>query len=494
MTRYTIVIDREDDWRWNREGLTLQTVDAFLGEQKKKKRRGRPERIINLCRKYAYLSAGYYCSLLAEARGAWPMPTVADILDLSRKSLYVHDLPDLDEILNKSIARMAEPPEKDFKLAVYFGQSDDPRFKRLGHAAFDTFRYPMLTLSIRKMRSLWRIHSIHPVGIDRVPAANDQFFEDSLRLFARAPARVRKEKKPSLYDLAILYDPNEKLPPSDFETLERFVRAGEAQRMDVELITAKDYHRLGEFDALFIRETTALDNHTFRFARKAEAEGIPVMDDPNSILRCTNKVYLAEILQANNLPAPQTIALNRAAFGDAEIRRVVDEIGFPVVVKIPDGSFSRGIYKAETVEELKQHTETLFKRSRIILAQEYVYTDFDWRIGLLDGKPLYACQYLMSRNHWQIVNHKADGHFVQGGWRTFAIEDVPAEVVETATAAAGLIGDGLYGVDLKMTDKGLYIIEINDNPSIDHTVEDKVLKGALYDTIIASFISRIERM
>ena len=30
-------------------------------------------------------------------------------------------------------------------------------------------------------------------------------------------------------------------------------------------------------------------------------------------------------------------------------------------------------------------------------------TDFDWRIGVLEGKALYACRYFMARKHWQIL-------------------------------------------------------------------------------------------
>jgi glutathione synthase/RimK-type ligase-like ATP-grasp enzyme len=61
--------------------------------------------------------------------------------------------------------------------------------------------------------------------------------------------------------------------------------------MEPELIEKEDYGRLAEFDALFIRETTGVNHHTYRFARRAEAEGLVVVDDPQSILKCTNKVY-----------------------------------------------------------------------------------------------------------------------------------------------------------------------------------------------------------
>ena len=108
------------------------------------------------------------------------------------------------------------------------------------------------------------------------------------------------------------------------------------------VLRRQDFLRLGEFDALFIRETTALTNHTYRFARKAEREGMAVIDDPSSIVRCTNKVYLAELMAAHGIPTPRTMILDRR-----HLKAIGSQLGFPIVLKVPDGSFSRGVYKVE---------------------------------------------------------------------------------------------------------------------------------------------------
>jgi len=489
--RYTIVVDRENDWKWEIDGLAIVEVDEYLTRWSRTEKR--QMRIINLCRRYTDLSAGYYCSLLAEARNDLPMPTVADILDLSRKSLYAFALPELNLRLNKTVQRLSEPPEESFDLYIFFGQCDDSRFHKLANDIFDIFRYPLIKVRIAG-ESDWKIKSLQPYSLEKVKGELVDFFEQSIRHYTRMPRRRRNSRKPALYDLAILVSPNEKLPPSNSEALDRFIKAGKALRMDVELIQSKDYHRISEFDALFLRETTSLNDHTFRFARKAEAEGLPVIDDSKSILRCTNKVYLWERLKKQNLPTPHTIALNRAHFDDVILTMVEEKLGYPMVLKIPDGCFSRGMFKAENRQQAKDAATRLFDSSRLILAQEFMFTAYDWRIGILNGIPLFACQYKVSRGHWQIVNHKADGTAVAGGFKTVAIEDAPSHVVELASKAAGLIGNSLYGVDLKENDRGVFVIEVNDNPNIDHGVEDKVLKGKLYDSIMREFIARIEAM
>jgi glutathione synthase/RimK-type ligase-like ATP-grasp enzyme len=81
---------------------------------------------------------------------------------------------------------------------------------------------------------------------------------------------------------------------------------------------------------------------------------------------------------------------------------------------------------------------------------------------------------------------------VWGNYATLAVADAPPAVVQTAVKAAKLMGDGLYGVDIKEIDGRPMVIEINDNPSIEAGVEDKVLGAALYDAIIGALRRRVE--
>ena len=50
------------------------------------------------------------------------------------------------------------------------------------------------------------------------------------------------------YSIAMLYDPEETLPPSRQPTLDRFVRVGAQMGIEVEPIRKQDLHRLAEFD------------------------------------------------------------------------------------------------------------------------------------------------------------------------------------------------------------------------------------------------------
>ena len=287
----------------------------------------------------------------------------------------------------------------------------------------------------------------------------------------------------------MLYDPNEKMPPSSPESIKHFIRIAEKHSVDIEPITKRQLAELAEYDGLFIRENTSIDNHTYRFARRAWQEGMPVIDDPISMIRCTNKVFLMELLSQNQVATPPTVILAE----DTDLAKAKDELGLPLVVKIPDGSFSRGVHKVDNDEALKRIAEELFEETDLLLAQKFLPTEFDWRVGVLAGEPLFVCQYRMARGHWQVVKYRPDGSSHEGGFRTFELDKAPGELIDIAVRAARPIGDGFYGVDIKETPTGFVVMEVNDNPNLEHGIEDQVGKDEIWIRLLKWFIERFKQ-
>jgi glutathione synthase/RimK-type ligase-like ATP-grasp enzyme len=445
---------------------------------------GARQRIIILARSYNYQTAAYYCALLAEARGHRVLPSVETMLDLRSRQHYEHALPDLEERLSRDLkdAQLDTPQS----IYVTFGRSATPGLEKFGQLLFDWFRAPSITVTLKDTKRP-AIQKIELTPLNRLTPAQRTVFSEALKVYTGSKWRTPKPRSAPRFSIAVLYDPAEKLPPSSPETLMHWARLAGRLGVEVEPITRKDFGRLAEYDALFMRETTSIRNHTYRFARRAVMEGMPVIDDPISMIRCTNKVYLWERLTHAGLPVPETIVIQ----DPDEIERIADTLGFPVVVKIPDGSFGRGVRKADTLAELKSVVTEFFKDTDLLIAQKFVPTTFDWRIGVLAGQPLFACQYKMAKQHWQIVNHRPDGTAEEGRFKTFALDRVPPEVLDAGVRAAALIGDGLYGVDLKETAHGVYVIEINDNPNLDHGVEDAVGKADIWNRLTRWFTTRI---
>ena len=135
----------------------------------------------------------------------------------------------------------------------------------------------------------------------------------------------------------------------------------------------------------------------------------------------------------------------------------------------------------------------MLEDSDLIIAQEFMPTPWDWRVGVLDHKPLYVCRYWMAPEHWKIIDWDENGNCRHGRFETMRVERAPRRLVRTAVRSASLVGDGFYGVDLKEIGNRVYVIEINDNPNIDAGVEDLALRSELYERILAVFHDRLER-
>lgn len=477
-----IVVNSPNRWPLDIPGVEVVSARAYLTDESYSGLRG--ARLFNLCRSYRYQSTGYYVSLLAAARGHKPMPSITTILDMrsQRPQQFVPD--DVEEVIRRSLAPIRS---NKFDLSIYFGRNVAKRYDRLASRLFKLFQAPLLRANFEK-REKWILQNIRPISTSEIPEEHRPYIVEFAQEYLAGRRFNVLRRIASRYDLAILYNPTEVVPPSDERALKRFTKAGESLGLGVELIQKEDYGRLAEFDALFIRETTHVDHHTYRFSRRAAAEGLVVIDDPESILRCTNKVYLAELLNHRNIPTPRTIIVHRD-----NMESVAGQLGLPCILKKPDSAFSQGVTKVEEESFLLGEIEALLEKSDLVIAQEFLPTPFDWRVGVLDGQPLYVCKYFMARKHWQIIQRDSQGKQYGGKVETMSVEDAPAEVIRAALRAAGLIGDGLYGVDLKVVNGKCYIIEVNDNPSIEAGYEDQVLKGELYVRIMKTFLDRIER-
>src|SRR4029450_6613260 len=124
---------------------------------------------------------------------------------------------------------------------------------------------------------------IRPRNITRLANGEAEFLRESLHQHTQREWRDPKARIQAKYDLAVLYDPNEKMPPSSPESIKHFIRIAEKQSVDIEPITRRQLAELAEYDGLFIRETTSIDNQNYRFARRAWQGGMPVIGGPISM-------------------------------------------------------------------------------------------------------------------------------------------------------------------------------------------------------------------
>ncbi|MBS1189790.1 MAG: rimK [Rhodocyclaceae bacterium] len=480
MSNTLIVVDDPADWPLDASGVAVVPGRSYLtdlayGED-------RSARVVNLCQSYRYQSIGYYVSLLAEARGHKPMPHAGTIEDLQSQNLVRVLTDELAELVQQTLAPLKS---SRFDLSVYFGRNLAQRYSVLAKQLFKLLQAPLLQAHFEREEGHWRARAIRLIGAGEIPPEHREFAREAA--MSHFSGRSRPKSTVTPYRIAILHNPEAPDRPSNPEALHKFARAAEAVGMQPTFITPADFYRLAEFDALFIRDTTFVHHYTYRFSRWAAAEGLEVIDDPDSILKCNNKVYLAEMLARHNLPSPRTLMVHRGNVG-----QILSVLSLPCVLKQPDSSFSVGVAKVETEAELQNKVAELLGKSDLIVAQEWLPTTFDWRVGVLDGRVIFVCKYYMAAGHWQIVNHQVDGAPAEGATEALAVSEAPEEVVDIALQAASHIGNGFYGVDIKQVGQRYCVIEVNDNPNVDAGNEDGVLKDALYREVMGVFLRRLE--
>jgi glutathione synthase/RimK-type ligase-like ATP-grasp enzyme len=475
-----VVVDAPGRWLGGLPDVQMVAAEDYLLDPRYSEIRRAT--VFNLCRTYGYQTEGYYVSLLAAARGHRPLPSVATLQDLRLSPLVRIVSEDLEDLIQRSLSHLHSDR---FELSIYFGRNLAERYERLARALFNQFPAPLLRATFRR-EERWELSAMRVIATSEIPESHRDFVVEQARRHFERPHRAPAPRE-YRYDLAILANDAEEERPSNEAALRKFVRAAESVGIQAVLVGREDYGRIAEFDALFLRETTRVDHHTYRFARRAAAEGLVVIDDPESILRCTNKVYQAELFARHKIPCPQTMVVHAENADE-----VLDRIGVPCVLKQPDGSFSRGVVKVDSADELPARLAPLLADSELVLAQRFVASDFDWRIGVLGGKALWACRYHMPRGEWRIAATDASGRRRYGRVEALALADAPPGVVELGERTARLIGDGLYGVDLKVVEGRPMVIEVNDNPNLEAGCEDAVLRDELYLAVMRHFRVRLD--
>ncbi|MBC7108485.1 MAG: RimK family alpha-L-glutamate ligase [Methanomassiliicoccales archaeon] len=247
-------------------------------------------------------------------------------------------------------------------------------------------------------------------------------------------------------------------------------------------IFRSDIHRIPEFDALFIRSTTDPMNASYVASRIAEMNGLTVIDDPDSIIICCDKINMYLRLQRSGLKIPETRFLDKNTLNVDAAQRIFEELGCPVVLKAPFSSFSTYVEKVENLHEFYETARRYFRRTSAIVAQRFVPSNFDWRVTTLNGEVLFVCKYIMPPSSWKI-QHRENGHVTWARIQAMDLNEVDPELIETGIKASAAIGKGLYGVDIKEVDGEYLVIEVNDNPNIDAGGED-AKNPEVYERII----------
>lgn len=274
----------------------------------------------------------------------------------------------------------------------------------------------------------------------------------------------------------------------EMAALMRFSHAAQKLGHRLDVLFRTDIYKIPQYDALFIRSLTDPMNSAYVAARIAEMHGLPVIDDPDSIIICCDKVNMYRRLQLAGVAIPETTFVNKSGISHEQGAAFLEQLGEPFVLKAPNSSFSLFVEKIHTPEEFVKVGKRFVRRSDRLIAQKFVKSEFDWRVGVLAGEPLYVCQYIIPKRRWKILTYTEGGRVIEGDVKGFRLDEVDAGLLETAVSAANAVGNGLYGIDIKQVGDQFVVIEVNDNPTIAAGEED-AKAPKIYEKILEHLVN-----
>ena len=207
-----------------------------------------------------------------------------------------------------------------------------------------------------------------------------------------------------------------------------------------------------------------------------DAYDVPVINSATTADVCSDKVKNSLALERAGVPTPTT----EVAFTTDSALEIIEEFGYPCVIKPVVGSWGRLMAKVESrsaAEAILEHKATLgHYQHKVFYVQEFVEKPGrDIRVVAVDGEPIAAMT--RSSDHW--LTNAAKGADVQ----PFEVDDRVRELVETASDA---VGGGLLGVDLMETGEDYTVHEVN------HNVEFKALNDAVDVDVPATVVDWLE--
>jgi glutathione synthase/RimK-type ligase-like ATP-grasp enzyme len=186
-------------------------------------------------------------------------------------------------------------------------------------------------------------------------------------------------------------------------------------------------------------------------------------------------------LQRAGVPLPETRFLQHTEVTAENAAERFEGLGTPLVLKAPNSSFSAYVDRVSNVEDFIRIGKRFLRRADRIVVQQYLPSEFDWRIITLAGRVLAIMKYQFVQDKWKLMERGGQGEYARV--IPFTAETAPAGLSAVALAAANATGQSLYGIDIKEVDGAFFVIEVNDNPNIDANAEDQA-NPLIYQEIV----------
>ena len=201
-------------------------------------------------------------------------------------------------------------------------------------------------------------------------------------------------------------------------------------------------------------------------AERLERQGIRLFNSAKAVELCDNKILMYQELAKNNIRIPKTFIAPKTFEGLGYtkrefLNRIIDQIGFPIVVKEAYGSFGEQVYLANDLESANKIIDQIGYKD--FLMQEFIKESKgkDIRINVVGGQAIVS---MLRENKNDFRSNISNG----GTGSLFIPKQDYLDLALKATKALGL---DFAGVDVLFGKDGPIICEVNSNPQFASTLK-----------------------
>ena len=195
-------------------------------------------------------------------------------------------------------------------------------------------------------------------------------------------------------------------------------------------------------------------------AKLLEELGISVYNSADCINDCDDKRAMHIRLEKAGVLTPKTVIApkfyKQQCTDVTYFNRVIESLGFPVIVKEARGSFGMQVYKCSNMNELVNTTGGLTSRDYIL--QEAISSTFgeDIRVNVVGDKVIGSMLRMNPNDFRANISNGGNG----------APYEINEEQAELAIKASKALDCHYSGVDLLVDEDGkTFVCEVNSNPN-----------------------------
>lgn len=173
--------------------------------------------------------------------------------------------------------------------------------------------------------------------------------------------------------------------------------------------------------------------------------------DPYAVIASRNKFLTLLALKQAGIPVPETyLSASRQT-----VENLLDEMSYPVVMKLLYGSLGKGVMFADSKQSAKSFMDTLERFKEPIFLEEYVPNPGeDLRVFVLGSEVLGAMRRIAEKDELRT------NIGIGGTGKPAKIDD---KIRDIAIKAADVLGTKITGIDIIKGPAGPVVIEANVN-------------------------------